>query len=65
MDIIITDSDTGTDDDRAENEQQVSDNVLMIEISGPEVHTLSIIDFPGFMRSMFPSPPSSKLLNTI
>ncbi|OIW28202.1 P-loop containing nucleoside triphosphate hydrolase protein [Coniochaeta ligniaria NRRL 30616] len=57
MGLIITDSDTiadGDDSDTVEDERQsqVSDNILMVEISGPEVHNLSIIDFPGFMRNL-------------
>lgn len=56
MGITINDSNAGSDDERAEDGRQVSDNVLMIEISGPEVHNLSIMDFPGFMRSMYLAP---------
>lgn len=57
MDIAIDSPDADADSDEVDDDQQlrVSDNVLVIEISGPEVHNLSIVDFPGFMRSKLPS----------
>ncbi|KUI61890.1 Interferon-induced GTP-binding protein Mx2 [Cytospora mali] len=51
MDITITDSDSTDDEDDVGNQRQLSDNVLVVDISGPEVHSLSVIDFPGFMHS--------------
>ena len=52
MGIPIADPDDVEDDDEADGERQLSDNVLVIEISGPDVHGLSVIDFPGFLHSM-------------
>ena len=52
MGITIADPDDIEDDDETEGERQLSDNVLVIEISGPDVHGLSVIDFPGFLHSM-------------
>lgn len=34
-------------------EKQLSDNVLALEITGPDVSNVSIVDFPGLMHSMF------------
>ena len=54
MEITLAKSDTGSDSDEVDDESsqfRVSDNVLVVEISGPEVHNLSIIDFPGLMHS--------------
>jgi hypothetical protein len=67
MGLVIADSDTVADDDEVDDERQsrVSDNILVVEISGPEVHNLSIIDFPGFMRSklhLYPSDLHAELV---
>lgn len=54
MDIAINNSEALADsEEEADDDRQLrlSDNVLVVEISGPEVHNLSIVDFPGFMRS--------------
>lgn len=56
MDITISDPDIIQDDDQIDAERQLSDNVLVVDISGPDVHSLSIVDFPGFMHSMLHLP---------
>lgn len=56
MDTTIADADAIESDSEVDNERQLSDNVLVIEIAGPDVHSMSVVDFPGFMHSMLPSP---------
>lgn len=51
---IAEDSDATDSDGDLNKERQLSDNVLVIEISGPEVHGMSVIDFPGFVHSKLP-----------
>lgn len=57
------------DDEEVDTERRLSDNVLVIEISGPDVHNLSVVDFPGLMHSMLYMylgiiPKSSRLVLT-
>lgn len=56
MEITIADLDATQDDEKVDTERQLSDNVLVIDISGPDVHSLSVIDFPGLMHSMLHTP---------
>lgn len=48
---ITLGSDVPDDDEEVEEKQQLSDNILILEISGPDVHSLSVIDFPGLVHS--------------
>lgn len=52
MDITIADPESREDESEAETERVLSDNVLVVEVSGPDVHGLSVVDFPGLMHSM-------------
>ncbi len=52
MNVAVIDSDTIKEDEKYDSARQLSDNVLVVEVSGPDVHNLSIIDFPGFTHSM-------------
>lgn len=54
MNITIADPEVIQDDEKVDTERQLSDNVLVIDISGPDVHSLSVVDFPGIMHSMLP-----------
>lgn len=58
MDITISDSDPNPfeSDEEVEGDRQLSDNVLVLEIYGPKVQNLSVIDFPGFMHSKLHYP---------
>lgn len=51
MDVTLARPDTTDLDEEVPNQRQLSDNILVIEISGPEVHNLSVVDFPGFNQS--------------
>ncbi|KAF4119264.1 Glycosyl transferase family 2 [Geosmithia morbida] len=51
MCIAIVDRDAGGDHEQVGNQQHLSDNVLVVEISGPDVNSLSVVDFPGFMHN--------------
>lgn len=37
--------------DGDDQKEQISENVLVIEISGPDVFSMEIIDTPGMIRS--------------
>ena len=45
--------DVADQDDDEEGIRSLSDNVLVVDIYGPGVHNLSVIDFPGMVRSEF------------
>lgn len=53
MEITVGGSDSTDSDSEGDSQRQLSDNLLVLEISGPDVHSLSVIDFPGLMHSMF------------
>jgi len=42
---------TAFSDEKEQEEQQVSDNVLVIEISGPDLFSMEIVDTPGLSSS--------------
>lgn len=42
---------TAFSDEKEQQEQQVSDNVLVIEISGPDLFSMKIVDTPGLSPS--------------
>jgi hypothetical protein len=42
---------TAFSDEKEQEEQQVSDNVLVIEISGPDFFNMEIFDTPGLSSS--------------
>jgi hypothetical protein len=44
----------GSDDQNVQNlEKRFSDDILRIEISGPDEHHLSVVDVPGLFHSKF------------
>ncbi|EXK77729.1 hypothetical protein FOQG_17565 [Fusarium oxysporum f. sp. raphani 54005] len=43
---------TAFSDEKEQEEQQVSDNVLVIEISGPDLFSMEIVDTPGLSSSL-------------
>uniref|UniRef100_A0A0D2YEJ9 Dynamin N-terminal domain-containing protein n=1 Tax=Fusarium oxysporum (strain Fo5176) TaxID=660025 RepID=A0A0D2YEJ9_FUSOF len=42
---------TAFSDEKEQEEQQVSDNVLVIEIAGPDLFSMEIVDTPGLSSS--------------
>lgn len=42
---------TAFSDEKEQEEQQVSDNILVIEISGPDLFSMEIVDTPGLSSS--------------